>query len=271
MLRILRRVRRSLLLNRAFRSYALYALGEVLLVVVGILIALQINSWHNERTDRRSEAAYLQNLARDLKEQLEIIAKQIRYEEAVIRTTTTLLARITRQEPLQIELEDLRLLNELRGRKTFGTNDATFAEMRSSGHLDLIQDPELRGDLVDLYSQHAITERIIDYNNARTIDVDVTTALNRVTPFAGLASPVFETLSLKAHDPEFSYARLQQEYEFDASPFLAPIQERLQQPLARLELLNAVYARRWLSTAHVSIVVELQEQIEAMLARLPQA
>jgi hypothetical protein len=39
----------------AFMSYLKYALGEIVLVVVGILIALQINDWYQERLDRQTE------------------------------------------------------------------------------------------------------------------------------------------------------------------------------------------------------------------------
>ncbi|MCA8975261.1 MAG: hypothetical protein KDC98_11095 [Planctomycetes bacterium] len=89
MLHLLRRLRRSLLQQKALRSYCLYALGEVLLVVIGILIALQINNWNNDRVDRRSEAKYLENLERDLREQLRITTAQIDYEESVIRPRPT--------------------------------------------------------------------------------------------------------------------------------------------------------------------------------------
>jgi hypothetical protein len=42
-----------------FRRYTKYALGEIVLVVVGILIALQINDWYQERLDRQTESEYL--------------------------------------------------------------------------------------------------------------------------------------------------------------------------------------------------------------------
>ena len=49
MLRFLRRVRQRLLAENGFRKYLLYAIGEILLVVIGILIALQINNWNEEK------------------------------------------------------------------------------------------------------------------------------------------------------------------------------------------------------------------------------
>lgn len=52
----------------AFARYLKYALGEIVLVVLGILIALQINDWYQDRLDRRSEREYLQSMMRDLSE-----------------------------------------------------------------------------------------------------------------------------------------------------------------------------------------------------------
>ena len=49
-------------------SYLKYALGEIVLVVVGILIALQINDWYQERLDRQTEREYLVSMKRDLAE-----------------------------------------------------------------------------------------------------------------------------------------------------------------------------------------------------------
>ena len=52
----------------ALMSYLKYALGEIVLVVIGILIALQINDWYQERLDRRTESEYLVSMTRDLAE-----------------------------------------------------------------------------------------------------------------------------------------------------------------------------------------------------------
>ncbi|MEO0570627.1 MAG: hypothetical protein AAF039_02905 [Bacteroidota bacterium] len=52
MIKLFRRIRQSLLAQSKFRNYLLYALGEILLVVIGILLALQINNWNDNRKSR---------------------------------------------------------------------------------------------------------------------------------------------------------------------------------------------------------------------------
>lgn len=52
MLRFFRQIRQGLLTHNKFSKYLLYAIGEIVLVVLGILIALQINTWNEDRKDR---------------------------------------------------------------------------------------------------------------------------------------------------------------------------------------------------------------------------
>lgn len=55
MIRFFRQIKMDLLNKRNFSRYFLYAIGEILLVVIGILIALQINNWNTERLNRKEE------------------------------------------------------------------------------------------------------------------------------------------------------------------------------------------------------------------------
>lgn len=67
MIKYLRKVRRNLLSKGKTAEYLQYAIGEVVLVVIGILIALGINNWNEERKNRQAEDQVLQNVFEDLK------------------------------------------------------------------------------------------------------------------------------------------------------------------------------------------------------------
>ena len=62
MLRFFRKPRQKLLPDNKFSKYLLYAIGEIVLVVIGILLALQVNNWNETRKDRLTEREILQNL-----------------------------------------------------------------------------------------------------------------------------------------------------------------------------------------------------------------
>ncbi len=70
MLRFFRQFRQRFLSENKFSKYLLYAIGEILLVVIGILIALQINNWNENKTKSRQLEQILSIVARDLKTDL---------------------------------------------------------------------------------------------------------------------------------------------------------------------------------------------------------
>ena len=73
MLTFLRKIKRSLVESGSARKYLLYAIGEITLVVIGILIALQINNWNEWRKDRKKEKEILTELAVTLTNNIERI------------------------------------------------------------------------------------------------------------------------------------------------------------------------------------------------------
>ena len=66
MLTFFRRIRKGLLTDGATSKYLLYAIGEILLVMIGILLALQVNNWNEERRDSQRFIAELEELRAEL-------------------------------------------------------------------------------------------------------------------------------------------------------------------------------------------------------------
>ena len=67
MIKNFRKIRQKLLSEKKFSKYLLYAVGEIILVVVGILIALSINNWNDERKDNLKGKNILQQLKTEFK------------------------------------------------------------------------------------------------------------------------------------------------------------------------------------------------------------
>src|SRR5210317_368566 len=67
MIKFFRNIRQNLIMENKTGKYLKYAIGEIVLVVIGILIALQINNWNEENKDIEQEKVYLKNLKEDLK------------------------------------------------------------------------------------------------------------------------------------------------------------------------------------------------------------
>ena len=66
MINFFRKIRKKLADQNQFVKYSRYAIGEIVLVVIGILIALQINNSNNKRIEKESEIKYLTNIKLDL-------------------------------------------------------------------------------------------------------------------------------------------------------------------------------------------------------------
>ena len=66
MLKLFRKIRHQLLTENKVSKYLLYAIGEIVLVVIGILIALQINNWNEYQKERKTESKVLKEVAENL-------------------------------------------------------------------------------------------------------------------------------------------------------------------------------------------------------------
>ena len=78
-MKLFRKLRRNLLQEGRFSNYVLYAIGEILLVMVGILLAFQVDRWNEQRRDRIKELKYYTNLKGDLEQYRFGIEGQIDY------------------------------------------------------------------------------------------------------------------------------------------------------------------------------------------------
>ena len=87
MIKFLKQIRKTLIMENNTFKYFKYALGEIFLVVIGILIALQINNWNQDRINKDYELKMLRELVEDLKLDTTFMNVQFkrieRFEESV--------------------------------------------------------------------------------------------------------------------------------------------------------------------------------------------
>ena len=93
MLHFFRKIRRDLLTNSQFFKYLKYAVGEIILVVIGILIAIQVDNWNKSRIDHLRETKILKELRDDLLEtedqflqHINFYGEVIQHRKAIIKT-----------------------------------------------------------------------------------------------------------------------------------------------------------------------------------------
>jgi len=149
MIKFFRRIRQRLISENKFSKYILYAIGEIILVVIGILIALQINNANEVRKERAKEVHYLKNIKTDLQLNIDNIETFIETRNKQILSASTVL-EYYEGKPLE-DLNDLsnNLLNVYIWKKFYQINN-TFQELTNSGNLALISNDSIKNSLLNL-------------------------------------------------------------------------------------------------------------------------
>ena len=104
MLRFFRQIRQRLLTDNKFSKYLLYAIGEILLVVIGILLALQINNWNEWRKDRQTEKEIIQNLTENLEMILETLKADVENLSTYNRSAQIVISVLDKKLPFSDSL-----------------------------------------------------------------------------------------------------------------------------------------------------------------------
>ncbi len=98
MIKLFRGTRKKLMEQNKTGRYLKYAIGEIVLVVIGILIALQVSNWNNQKQERRTEKAILKEIYANLKEDGEIIHDIVQKRQQAASSILRLLDYINEPE-----------------------------------------------------------------------------------------------------------------------------------------------------------------------------
>ncbi|MCR9132895.1 MAG: DUF6090 family protein [bacterium] len=143
MLRFFRNIRQKLLENGNLRKYFWYALGEILLVMIGILLALQINNWNEDRKVESDRISLLQALKMDHQSLLDDAEVQLQGADHRRNNLKQLLA-YSAGEPITISDDSVKTM--LRESMMFYFSEypiTSYEQAKSSGKLSLIQNQDL--------------------------------------------------------------------------------------------------------------------------------
>ena len=169
MFKFFKRIRHQLIKEGSFQKYLLYAIGEIGLVVIGILLALQINTWNNNRINQKLEKTYLNRLVQDLNADLLDVQETVDYcyrrlllAEKVIDTLGA--KSIEDWSPYQMALVQYsdtaalmakpfgKTLTDIRMYHQFDGTEVTFQELLANGKLDIIRNTTLKENIQHHYN-----------------------------------------------------------------------------------------------------------------------
>jgi len=141
MITLFRRIRQKLIESGSVTKYLLYAVGEILLVVIGILIALQVNNWNEERKKNNAVENYTRSLISDLATDSTAIAETVKIMEREIDLFKEFQSRLTAPTATidtlyHIFEEEFPVLTTTLG----PFSDNTFNVLTSTGDIGLFPD-----------------------------------------------------------------------------------------------------------------------------------
>jgi hypothetical protein len=149
MIQIFRRIRHGLISEGHLSKYLAYAVGEILLVVIGILIALQINDANEQRLERKKELQYLESLKTDLGVNVTELEKFIADRQSRLDSAHVIMGHFE-GKPVS-SLEDFAYNNiHVMAWTKFYQNNNTFQELVNSGSLSILSNQEIKSRLMDL-------------------------------------------------------------------------------------------------------------------------
>ena len=155
MIPFFRKIRKKMADDNRPLKYMRYAIGEILLVVVGILIALQVNTWNEERKQRQIELKYFYNLKNDLLADIQLLDVMIDLSSSKVKAAKSvkIIANgdaIGSVYDFSSQMKTLIFVGE------FIPNDNTYQEMKSSGNFSTIDNDDLKLKLMNLKKTYLV-------------------------------------------------------------------------------------------------------------------
>lgn len=144
MLKFFRKVRKQLIAEKKISNYLLYALGEIVLVVIGILIALAINNANEQRIKREKEQVYLRGLKEEFETSKFKLEELIKVNKNSYNAATEIVKIMDQKEsPSEKKLSEL-FVTAFAYDIFFNPNNSLLNEMINSGSLKDITNNALR-------------------------------------------------------------------------------------------------------------------------------
>jgi len=190
MIRFFRKIRFNLLEQNKTGKYLKYAIGEIVLVVIGILIAISINNWNEARKTRDKEVTYLNNIKSDLQISILEINEFISERKSQINFANTIMEHFNGKPVADWNIFNKSIL-EVYTWQRFFLRDNTFQELINSGNYAIISNDSIKNELLNL---ELLYKKLKDNENHFRYDAEVT-----------LYEPGFETHDINSMSKNYAF------------------------------------------------------------------
>lgn len=246
MIKFFRKIRQRLLTENKFSKYLIYAIGEIILVVVGILIALQVNNWNNYTNDRALENEFLNRVKKDVLADRNYFEK--RAKESTINVTNYELA-VAKLYQTPKNWTDVREIASLINLSTIHLTiqDFTFSELTNSGKFALISNNAIKDSLNNYYKQaDAVAKHVKELNEWSVVKFNSFYSYHPVgsfrfaqrSEFPSTLSDILEIMNDPSSDSFKSYEQMIGAYHLKNETFAKYFEEMNARAIGLIEVIN---------------------------------
>lgn len=141
----------SSMAKKKTRQYILYALGEVFLVMIGILLALQVNNWNEWRKDRKTEKEYFRFLIDEINMNNEMALNNIEYHDFLLANAQLILDVISGEEPSPDEEYLAIALEQIGWTYYYNSVSDVWTDLNTTGNNKIVTNRKISALLKDYY------------------------------------------------------------------------------------------------------------------------
>ena len=176
MIKFFRKIRYTLMSENKTARYFKYAIGEILLVVIGILIALQINTWNESRKLINLKDNYLERLISDIKQDTTAINSVV----SEIKDNQISIEKLIKS--IDLDLDNVELDSVITNFFKKGwiiseymPSSNTYTDLSQTGNMKILVNPELTDDIIEYYGYISVIEKsnITNKNWITPLDIEL--------------------------------------------------------------------------------------------------
>lgn len=151
MFKFFRKIRKNLISQGKTAKYIKYALGEIVLVMIGILLALQVNNWNEIRKSRQAKSTYIERLINDLKSDSIAFSLNIENMQSKVKNGRYIMSIIDDKQTISDKKEFILSLQRVGRYLIVKVRSNTFLDLQNSGNLKLFNNDSIVDALRDYY------------------------------------------------------------------------------------------------------------------------
>lgn len=182
MIKFFRNIRKNLLKEGKTTKYFKYAIGEIILVVIGILIALQINNWNENKIDRVEELNYYKNIKRQLNEDKNAISANVDYNNHFLQQFKYAINIIEKNDRSVIDTLAIISVNLLEF-SDFHRQNNIYEAMVNSGEIKLLKNQQIIEALQQLEEKYIFINKLEDTHSQAVIKFAVPSIVSSLKVF----------------------------------------------------------------------------------------